>query len=190
VFEEVNYHPETLKGLEILNYHVEHNIPVEKELCFKLVPELFVHEINRLDYEDRERFEKPKLAFKRADGVTLDIDEHQNIALNYSSEADKLQDKARRMEMYLYEQTQDIYAFYFEKISSEVLYGDHVGLFEYMILLDVMDEENMKDWEKRMMSEIKELRLIEEDIEALKYHLETKKDEIILPEWIMDPQYR
>lgn len=59
----MHFHPETLKGLEILHYHVEHNLPVEKELCYKMVPELFVHEINKLDWEDRKKFEKPKIAF-------------------------------------------------------------------------------------------------------------------------------
>jgi len=39
-----------------------------------LVPELFVHEINKLDYEDRKKFEKPKLTFQRADGDLLDVD--------------------------------------------------------------------------------------------------------------------
>lgn len=39
-------------------------------------------------------------------------------------------------------------------------------------MIDEMDEENMKDWEKRLMSEIKELRLIKEDITALHAHLE------------------
>lgn len=56
LFEEVSLHPETLRNLEVLHYHVEHNIPIEKELVFKLVPELFVHEINRLDARDRLRF--------------------------------------------------------------------------------------------------------------------------------------
>jgi len=56
VFEEFHFHPETLRGLETLHYHVEHNLPVEKELVFRMVPELFVHEINRLDWEDRQRF--------------------------------------------------------------------------------------------------------------------------------------
>jgi hypothetical protein len=65
-----------------LHYHVEHNIPIQKELIYKLVPELFVHEINKLDWEDRKKFEKPKLSFKRADGDLLDVDVHQNIALN------------------------------------------------------------------------------------------------------------
>ena len=75
VFDDVHYHPEILKGLETLHYHVEHNIPIEKELVYKMVPELFVHEINKLDWEDRKRFEKPKLAFRRADGDILDVDE-------------------------------------------------------------------------------------------------------------------
>lgn len=41
---------------------------------FKLVPELFVHEINRLDAKDRARFEKPKLSYTRADGDQLEVD--------------------------------------------------------------------------------------------------------------------
>ena len=61
-------HPEAIKSLEILHYHVEHNLPVEKELLFAMVPELFVREINKLDWRDRKRFEKPKSAYLRVDG--------------------------------------------------------------------------------------------------------------------------
>lgn len=78
----MNYHPEVLKNLEILHYHTEHNIPIDKELVYKMVPELFVHEINKLDWEDRKRFEKPKIGFARADGDVLDVDVQSNIALN------------------------------------------------------------------------------------------------------------
>lgn len=65
LFEEVSMHPELLKGLEVLHYHVENNFPIEKEvflqhltfqLVFKLVPELFMHEINKLDARDRAKF--------------------------------------------------------------------------------------------------------------------------------------
>jgi hypothetical protein len=68
LFEEVSLHPEAIKNLEVLHYHAENNFPVEKELVFKMMPELFVHEINRLDARDRERFKKPKLSYTRADG--------------------------------------------------------------------------------------------------------------------------
>lgn len=40
-----------------------------------MVPELFVHEINKLDWEDRKRFERDKIGFQRADGDLLDVDE-------------------------------------------------------------------------------------------------------------------
>ena len=39
-------HPEVLKDLEILHYHVENNVPIDKELVFKMVTELYIHEIN------------------------------------------------------------------------------------------------------------------------------------------------
>jgi len=46
------------------------------------VPELFVHEINKLDWEDRKRFEKPRITFSRADGDILEVDVAKNIAEN------------------------------------------------------------------------------------------------------------
>ena len=68
LFEEVSLHPEILRDFEILHYHVENNFPIEKELVFKLVPELFRKEINKLGAEDRLRFKKPRISFSRADG--------------------------------------------------------------------------------------------------------------------------
>jgi hypothetical protein len=56
---------------------------------------------------------------------------------------------------------------YYDKLRDEVIYGGHVGLREYMLQLDVMDGENMKPWERRMNSEIRELRQINDDIRAL-----------------------
>ena len=174
VFQELNYHPELLKGLETLHYHVEHNLPVEKELVYQLVPELFVHEINKLDWEDRKRFQKPKLTYARADGDLLDVDVDYNLANNKLNEYEQLWDKGMRMEMYLYEQTQDLYSFYSDKLEDEVRYGGHVGLEEYLVVLEAMDDENRKDWEKRMMAEIDELRLIDDDVRALEAHLVQK----------------
>jgi hypothetical protein len=56
-------HPEVLKGLEELHYHVEHNIPVEKEMLYTLVPELYIHQINKLGAEDKKRFKKPRISY-------------------------------------------------------------------------------------------------------------------------------
>jgi hypothetical protein len=69
-----------------------------------------------------------------------------------------------------------------------VIYGGHAGLSEYLIQLEVMDDANRKDWEKRLWSEVQELRLIQEDIKALQFHLDEKDNELVIPEFIMDPQ--
>lgn len=53
---------------------MENNFPVEKELLFKMVPELYVHEINRLDARDQARFKKPRISYTRADGEALEVD--------------------------------------------------------------------------------------------------------------------
>ncbi len=60
----------------------------------------------------------------------------------------------------------------------------------YLMLLEVMDHDVRKDWERRLMSEVMDLRMIQDDFKALKMHMETKEDQIIIPEWIMDPQLR
>jgi len=73
-------HPEILRGLEELHYAVENNQPVEKELVFKLVPELFVHEINKLGENDRKRFRAPRISYRRADGEMLEVDQEYNDA--------------------------------------------------------------------------------------------------------------
>lgn len=38
-----------------------------------------------------------------------------------------------RMELYLYEQTQDLYDFYSDQLRQEVLHGGHIGIEEYLI---------------------------------------------------------
>lgn len=72
------------------------------------------------------------------------------------------------MEMYLLEQSADVFKLYEDKLKDEVLFGGHIGLAEYLIQLEVMDDENRKDWEKRLWSEVQELRMIQDDIKALR----------------------
>ena len=58
------------------------------------------------------------------------------------------------MEMYLLEQSSDVFKLYADKLRDEVLYGGHIGLEEYLIQLEVMDDSVRKDWEKRLWSEV------------------------------------
>lgn len=45
----------------------------------------------------------------------------------------------------------------------------------------------MKPWERRMMDEIKQLRMIEEDIEAIRILISEQDDRISVPAFITDP---
>ena len=179
LFEEVSLHPEIRKGFEILHYHVENNLPIEKELVFKSVPELFVHEINKLGFKDRERFKKPRITYKRADGEALEVD---NVPESLEEdESDRLFEKSMAMEMYLLEQTSDVFKMYKEDLTNEVLYGGHISITEYMLTLEAMDDENRKDWERRLWSEITELRMIHADVKALQQAILERPADIIVP---------
>lgn len=65
------------------------------------------------------------------------------------------------------EQTSDVFKMYRKMLNDEVAYGGHISITEYMLTLEVMDDENRKDWEKRLWSEITELRMIHADVKAL-----------------------
>lgn len=56
---------------------------------------------------------------------------------------------------------------YYDSFKETILEEGHIGMHEYLVLLGEMDEENMKDWEKMFMSEVRELRLIQDDVKAL-----------------------
>ena len=189
LFEEVSLHPEVMKGLEILHYHVENNLPIEKELVFKLVPELYVHEINKLGFEDRQRFKKPRISYTRADGEVLEVDDISDKLLP-QNEAEALFEKSMAMEMYLLEQTSDLFKMYYDNLVEEVRYGGHIGLHEYLVVLEAMDDDKRKDWEKRMWAEIEELRMIDADVKALQTALTERREEVVIPEFIMDPRQR
>lgn len=69
-----------------------------------------------------------------------------------------------KMELYLYEQARDMFDLYYDTLKQTVREEGHIGVHEYLMLLTEMDEESMQDWEKMFMSEVKELRLIQEDV--------------------------
>ena len=58
------------------------------------------------------------------------------------------------MEMYLLEQASDVFALYQDLLTNEIVNGGHVGLPEYLMILEAMDDSNRKDWERRLISEI------------------------------------
>ena len=59
-----------------------------------------------------------------------------------------------------------------------------------MMTLEVMDDVNRKEWEQRLWSEITELRMINADVKALQHTLAERKEDIVVPDFIMDPRQR
>jgi len=82
---------------------VENNFPVEKEMLYTLMPELYVHQINKLGAADKARFKKPRIAYTRADGNQLEVDKDYNLGTMKLNEEEALMDKTLQMEMYLLE---------------------------------------------------------------------------------------
>ncbi len=97
------------------------------------MPELFSHEINRLDIEDQARFLKPKRIFTRADGELLDVD--INDPWMKQQEVEMMDDKTKKMEMYLLDQTMDVYNLYIENMANEIIDSGFIGLRDYLYQL-------------------------------------------------------
>jgi hypothetical protein len=45
-------------------------------------------------------------------------------------------------------------------MNNEIKSGGHTALDTYFLVLEAMDDENRKPWEKRLWAEITELRMI------------------------------
>lgn len=185
LFEDSTLHPETQKKLEELHYLVEHNLPVEKEMIFTMVPELFRYEINQLQAQDRLLFPTDKKAFTRADGNVLEVDSALN-KLELENSEDRVIAKLMNMEHYVLDQSRDIYNTYRENISEYLIRNNYADFYSYYTQLKVMDEDKMLPWEKSFLQEVNELKGIKEDIKALwtKVHSDIINS-TDLPDWVI-----
>lgn len=83
-----------------------------------------------------------------------------------------------------------MFELYYDSFKQTITEEGHIGMHEYLGLLGEMDEQNMKDWEKMFISEVKELRLIQDDVKALQQKLSDDRGEVEIPEFVMDPLLR
>lgn len=165
LFADSKLHPETQKQLERLHYLVEHNLPVEKEMLFTLVPELFLYEINKLEEADKKLFEYERGGYLRADGTIYEIDTIQNYS-EFVLDEDVVRSRIKQMELYVLHQTKDLFNLYKDKIYDFMIRNKYTNMSDYLDQLMVMDEDKMMEWERKMVSEIKELRAISYDAVA------------------------
>ena len=84
------------------------------------------------------------------------------------NDADMLMEsKVRNMELYMFDQTRDVFQMYMPKIIEKSEKEGYNNFAEYAQFLVNKYEENLEPWEKRFLIEIEELREIETDIKAL-----------------------
>ena len=156
-----------------------------------MVPELFNYEINKLGFLEREKYQKRKVSYQRADGEQIEQDDIDNLLLQ--EEKNQLSyDKIRSMEMYLYDQSKDLYSMYVERLSEEIEIQGHGGFDEYMMMLELRDEDKLKPVEKMFLEEVAALREIHDDIKVMADQIEIRDSELEMqvPEWIMDEKIK
>lgn len=65
-------HPESIRDIEIVHYHVENNLPIRRELLFEVCPDLFETEIGQLDKYEQQRIRsrRPEIMYNKEAKVT------------------------------------------------------------------------------------------------------------------------
>lgn len=91
-FEEFRLHPETRKNLEIIEYHLNYNLPIEKkvkiklnlififQLLFETLPEMFIREISLLAEDERLKYKTRRFEYVTHDGVLTKVEQFENAS--------------------------------------------------------------------------------------------------------------
>jgi hypothetical protein len=180
-------HPETMKSMEIVHYHVEHNLPVRRELIYEVVPELFETELGELDQYERERIlaKRPRLQ-NRDDAIIRAVEEPPE-------DRKKLED----MEEYK-KQEVDFMEFVYSKAGEFT--NKHLEFFETQIAagfpstdavlehIEAKPEDQRVGIEKEVYDDLQELRRINNDyadlIKLNQAKVYAKQRELFVPEFV------
>lgn len=80
-------HPETIKAIETVHYHVEHNLPIRKELLFEVAPEYFTVDLEQLDKIERDKILAKRPSLKTGETSPISVFERPvNEKLEYYEE--------------------------------------------------------------------------------------------------------
>ncbi len=166
LFPECKLHPETLKLLETISYGVEYGLPVDKEILFKGLPELFGYEIRHLKAEEQHKYLRPRVNV----GVINAPELAEQKLLSYGvapSNDELLIDKINLMRLYHFDQCRDLSNYYAPYIKERAATFGHPDEESYLSDLFIMDKDKLTEVEARLVREVEELRKIDEDVRAL-----------------------
>jgi hypothetical protein len=140
------------------------------------MPELFLYEIGKLTEDERKRYRKRRYEITASDGVLTTAEQYQMALLNKTYEVDKINE----MNFYLFFQRKDFHTKYRIFLDQAISWGWETHN-SYLYSLTVKDEASLTSIEKLMLEELKEHKLIEEEIMTLIEAINNREPEVVLP---------
>jgi hypothetical protein len=160
-------HPEVKKNIEVLHYHLEHNLPVKRILLYEVVPELFQQEIDELDEYERERILAKRPVLKNEPNFTVQtIDsppEKRDKNLHPLEELKKQEYEFREFE---YKKASDFMLKHEEHIEAKFNKGFH-SLQAILENIEVKPAERLTEEEKVVLADLHEMKQIHNDYTEL-----------------------
>jgi hypothetical protein len=161
-FEEAQLHPEVRKNLEVIDYHMKYNLPIEKRILFETVPELFKYEIGQLTDEERLKYRNRRIEIIANDGVLTKSDQVESALIN----KEYMIDKILEMKLYLHWQQQEFTERYKTYLNQAISWG-WGSVNEYLYAITIKDKDKLTVMEKTMLEELTEFEQVKEEIMTL-----------------------
>jgi len=184
----VEMHPETMKSLEIVHYHVEHNLPVRRELLYEVVPELFESEIGELSQYERERIlaKRPRL-INRSDAIVRAVDEPPEEKTKGLDAFEEFKKQEMDFMEFVYAKAGEFSMKHEDYLDSQITGG--FGTIEAVLEhIENKAEDKRSEMEQQIFTDLQELRRINNDyadlIKLNRAKIFAKQREPDVPEFI------
>ena len=157
-------HPETIKAIETVHHHVQHNLPIKKELLFEVAPEYFSADLEQLDAIERDKILAKRPSLQTGETSVLGVFERPlNEKLEYYEE---LKEQEYKMSDLIYRKSIELSSKWVDFIDAKLSQGFH---HVYAILENIEQKptENRTTQEQDLYNDLQLLRSMHDDCEEL-----------------------
>jgi len=183
----VALNPESMKSMEIVHYHVEHNLPVRRELLYEVVPELFEVELGELDQYERERIlaKRPRL-LNQSDAIIRAVEEPPEDRKQLEDLEEYKKQEVDFME-FVYSKAGEFTNKHLDYFESQITAGfpSTEAILEH---IEAKPEDQRVGIEKEIYEDLQELRRINNDyadlIKLNQAKVFAKQRELYVPEFV------
>mmetsp|Transcript_28401 Transcript_28401/g.32841 ORF Transcript_28401/g.32841 Transcript_28401/m.32841 type:complete len:593 (+) Transcript_28401:24-1802(+) len=186
--EGLTMNPDAMKAIETVHYHVEHNLPVRRELLYEVMPELFDTELGELDQYQRERIlsKRPRLISSQTSNIQAieDVPEERQI-----NEFEMFKKQEYDFMEFVYSKAIEFTEKHEEFIEQKINQG-YASLDLVLENIETKPEENLSDQEKVLLKDLQELRRVNQDYAELiklnKIRVFKKQRELHMPIFVQN----